>query len=72
MADKFEDYCKKLTLGSNSFKEIIHKKQIFVDKTDIVNKLCQRGKYKLLQRPNGFGFLQTKISRQQKYNFCAR
>ena len=55
MADKFEDYCKKLTLGSNSFKEIIHKKQIFVDKTDIVNKLCQRGKYKLLQRPNGFG-----------------
>ena len=55
MADKFEDYCKKLTLGSNSFKEIIHKKQIFVDKTDIVNKLFQRGKYKLLQRPNGFG-----------------
>lgn len=46
---------KKLSLGSQEFSEIIGNNCIYVDKTELVHRLINDGKYYFLSRPRRFG-----------------
>jgi len=53
---------KKLPIGISTLKEILEEEYIYVDKTDIAQKLIENGKYYFLSRPRRFGkslFLDT-------------
>ena len=53
---------KKLPIGISTLKEIIEEDYIYVDKTDIAQKLIENSKYYFLSRPRRFGkslFLDT-------------
>lgn len=46
---------RKYPVGIQTFSEIIRKGYVYVDKTDLVWRLANYGKYVLLSRPRRFG-----------------
>ena len=45
----------KYPIGVQSFSEIISKQLLYVDKTEYIYRLVDRGKYYFLSRPRRFG-----------------
>ena len=46
---------KKLSIGVQSFKNLIEEDYIYVDKTEIIHRLVTQGKAYFLSRPRRFG-----------------
>ncbi len=46
---------KNLPIGIQTFEEIINNDYLYVDKTEVINKLITSGKYYFLSRPRRFG-----------------
>ncbi len=48
---------KKLPIGISSFESIINGGYLYVDKTELLYRLIETGKYYFLSRPRRFGKL---------------
>jgi hypothetical protein len=46
---------KRLPIGIQTFSEIIRENYVYIDKTELIHRLIQSGKYYFLSRPRRFG-----------------
>ena len=46
---------KPLPLNNNDFKDIVKKRNLYIDKTEYLYNLINKGKYYFVTRPDGFG-----------------